>query len=742
MSQTDLTNVPDASAVPDTGDLPEWYAPINNLAGDTELCGKFSSWSKKNYNNFRAQATRKEWCDTGGKMDSYDKMERCSLRKKTSSAQDENTKSNMPSTIAFRNARTIYSNLCNMFGFINTEELPAKYEPKQNSTIFRTPADGKFVAKQQNMLGRLTFEDDQRREKGKKHMWSLVKYGNLVLWDEWERKVETQNVRKVVEWEEGEGGVRLPKKWTWIEKDVVTKDCPSLSMIDMKDAYFDSQLDEVEDWRAFFVRGQKPWETLASDQKQGFLMNVDKLTANQLYTGEDGESDTLADRSNNAGEQGFTEATGLWEVWQEWGFVPIKEKMRKGKTTGKGTWDDKNPPVLYWGTFAGPIDGKGQVCLRLVKCPYNLKKIPVEMVHLLRDDKGAYHDGLFTRTEALYWQSTSNINQANDNVNLVNLAPWWTDGIVKPRNLKSRANKLLQVSRGSTLAQLAVNNNVPATMSLNELTESNFESTTGADKAVSGEIAFSRTSATESQNSLDQSLLPIDDMASFVGGQYFPFYMTWDKEHWRQYGDPETILTVTHNNLDYEIKPAHLYGPLKVSVTAVNRFRNNRSRRIELNNLIGGFWTSASADATPAGRRLFNRWVFTQFKIPIAAEVFPIDEEYDAISVAMGEVESMLMRGEFVEPMPQQNQKAHLSVERAKLAQYKTLSNDDTGFNADWAAQLAQHIAIEEEMIAQKETATSGQQDASEQLQGEGEALPGEVAGDGIAATEGAIANG
>ena len=731
MISTELTNIPGKDAAPETGDLPKNYGVYNNLASDEKLAEKFWAKAQPNFESFRTNTRRVKFCGPGGSMDIADKMERVSLQLDTTSKQYMKSRSNVASTIFFRNTRTITSNINKILGLLDTEELPAEYNPDKDQRgpqgVYKDDNEGKYVAQQMNELESLTFSKDKRREKLKDFTWSLCKYGNALTSEEWDRQVVRRQIKKVTHHDK-QG---TPTNWTWEEKEVVIKDCPGFFLHDLKDAYFDAQVENEQHWRWFFLRQQKPWEELAADQNEGWLKNVNKLTASELYEGVD--NTTEDDRSTNAGVSATSEANGLWEIWQCWARVPITENMGKNGPTGRGKWDDKNAPVLYWATFAGKMGSSQAICLRLVKNPYKHGRFPYKLSHLLRDDKGAYHDGLADKTAALYWQKVTNDNQANDNINLRNEAPWWTDGRINTDDLTFRRNKLLKLGRGTQLKQLDVADTTAFTLPNSDRIERDFEKTTGADKPVQGVETFSRTAATVGKLTHDQSMIPVDDMAAYVSDQLFNWMFELDYPLWQQYGDPELILTVTENNLQVEFTPAHIIGPLKVRVTCVNRFRNNQAERAMLNNLAQNVWPIAKEDSTPEGRKTFWRWLLEQNKVEPVGEIFPVSTDYDAEEAALNELNLMLNVGEFVEPRFEQNQKAHLRVEEAKRAWAITVK--DEMLQERIRDLLDVHIAMEKDFMAQKESSASVQSQQSQS--GQPPMLEGNQIGDIMEAQEG-----
>lgn len=739
MAEDNLITIPDASALPDEGTPPSHVKKLNNLAGDDELTKKVAAWAYEHMQHFKDQSARTKYCDTEGIMDVADRMYRCALRRKSSSAQHEDTLSDVASTMFYDQMRTITANETSIF--FNGRDLPAVIEPEASSQDY-SPDAGKWIAEQQMLLAEHTFDEDDRVPKCKEIARLNNKYGNYLLSIEWDRQVEEREERVPTKFSEDDN--KTPVGFNFKKMERVVKDCPSLSLHDIKDWYFDAQIttrpiDDMRSQRCIIGMQQRGYEELLDWHRQGLIKNLNKVTLAHLYAGEDDDSQVMQDRMTNAGEDGMTEENGLLQVCQVWGYMPIKEFTRTGSRTGRGKWDDKGTvPTIYWATFVGKLNQK-PVCIRLVKNPNNHGRYPFLLLHSLPDDKGAFHTGFAAMLEPLYWQATTNINQAFDNLKLITRAPWVVDGPVHTRDLKFRANKLIHTARGVQIKQIDVQNTTAITIPMAQMIRDDCNRTTGADKPILGEALGGRASATEAKQVLDQSLLPLDAKASYVAEQLFTWMFRMDAELWRQYGDPKRIIVVTKNNLLMRVEPAKLWGPFKVRVTCTSRFKDSVIQRQELNNFIARGYPLAREVMGMDGAKVFWRFVFKLMGFERVDEMVPATGDFDAHNVAMHEVYSMLQAGQWMEPRMEQNQVAHLAVEQPLLAEYKLLPPEDV--DPARLRMLEQHIQIEENMRDQK--AGQGVQGAAAMLpeQAGPQGLPGELVGNMEEAQAGAAQN-
>jgi len=635
------------------------------------------------------------------------------------------------------------------------------------------------------MLETHTFDEDHRKAKCKDAFYFLNKYGNELLSIEWDRRTETRRER-VPGWYTADGtaialewGVRgdgaevdgepvktaknlpdpdtaydahgnlmsdvvdaagNPKSFVFIDRDVIVKDCPSLIRHDLKDAWFDASVVDADPWDNSMNRQQclivsKPigYDRLWADQRQGLIQNVDKVTSAALFT--DAGNETAQDRAVNAGESENTVERGSLRIFHAWIRVPIKENVGKNGKTGKGKWDEaKTPPTVYWASWVGKDLTSDAVCVRLIANPYHHKQIPFKLLHSHRDDKGAYHMGMATLVEPLYWQIVTNLNQACDNVTKRNRAPMVADGPIYTDNLTYKANKLIRTARGVKLEPIKTDDTTGITMGMHDILERDISRTGGADKPIMAEALGSRTSATEAKNIYDQALMPLDEQADYVADQLWPWMYMLDAHLWRQMGDPERVITVTHQGQVDEIQPAEIWGPIKVKVTAVSRFRNNTVQRQERNAFIQGAYPFAEKYMGRTGSAEFWKDTFRDFGYENAARYFPANADFDATNRAIDTARRILFMGEYVEPNPDENQRAHLDVLEGVLAQYALLPPDEV--DPERLRMLREHITIRHQILTTQENAQTAQVPQVAAQQG----LTGEIAGNATEAQEGALA--
>lgn len=655
--------IPDPAAAPKEGSLPDHFPKRNNLAGDETLAADVLKYLSGELETFKGQNARQQMItNTAGTMDTADRAWRVALRRNTSSAQYQNSLSDVASSVFHRSIRALTSGENAVF--FQGSELPARYEVDLNTSDY-TPADGMMVAEQRNLLRDYTWERDQRRIKIKKGNLFKNKYGHQLWAIEWVHEV----AEKLVKIKDPKSGKITRKK-----KKFVVKQHPCLSMRNLRNFYADAYIEEMDAQRTTLEWRELPYEVLAQDQAMGFIKNLSKITAKQAS---DGSVDDLTyNERTNAGETPETHQTRLLSVWEGWAYLPIKES----KTNGRGKIDKKVMPELYWCTYVGGTYDTmdGAVCVRMIKNPYNHGKRPYFMDYAYHDDKGFYHVAPINLVESAYWQVVTNINQAIDNVTLRNRAPYTLDGPLLSRDSTFLANKMIRIGKGTTLKPIEVPQTTQITMEMYRAMEAEVLKTLGITQTIEGMPLGGRTSASEAENDLDQAMKPLLQKADENGQAFYEWLMNMDAELWDQFADPDMKVTLTHMGDIRDIVPAEMYGPIKVKVTAVTEFENKATRRRELNGFLqSGGYDRAAEVMPPEGKSLFWRQVGDEFGFRRVNEMFPPMGDRDSMRRAAQESWDMLNDGKFVAAEQGENHAAHLRQHESWLREYLLLPEQD-----------------------------------------------------------------
>jgi len=724
MNTSEPAVIPEGKNLPEPKSAPRKFGTLNNLAENKELSDKVVAWLGTQLERFRGQDQRKHFCDEGGVMDVADRMARVALRRDTTSDQYQPTLSNVACTAFFKGIRAMTAGERSVF-FQGTQ-LPGRYEPLLASYEAMTD-DSRAVCEQRNMWAEYIWEHDARRQKVGDILYFNNKYGQQLVSEEWvyEERTVTERTRN----KDGSFAFKTSKR--------ITKDWPTVLRHDLKNCYFDAQIDDMQLQRCILREDPVAYETLLGEYLGGRIKNLDKVTASHMYVKDHNEEAHDA-RSKNAGENATQTKTGLLKQWTCWARLPIQEK------DGKGTWDETKVSSLYWCTYIGENLSSG-IPVRILKNPYHHGRNPYLLLHAYPDDKGAYHVSPCETVLSLYWQAVTNWNQAHDNITLRTRAPMVTDGPVRTRDLMYKANKLIEIGRGVKFEPVKVPMTTEITMSVAQALEQDIYATLGTDKPILGMPMLGRTSASEAANVYEQARVPLLEKADDNGQQLFQWMFEMDAALSEQYVDPDLCVSLTKSDVLKEFKPSEIYGPFKVAVVAVTEFETKTEKRRSLNSFMqSGAWDKLAPSMGKQGEHVAARIMWSEFGFPKLNEVFPPNGDYDAIRVAINESDSMLNYGQYEEVEQQENHRAHLFVHEQAQGEYDYLPDVDQDQEnvRRHRGHIQKHKAFMEQqqnMMAPQQQIGPGQpQEQAPEMQ---EGLPGELNANPIEAQAGAEAN-
>lgn len=681
--------VPDAKAAPKEGKLPSHFTKRNNLAGDKDLCNAVLGYISERFENFKTRDARKKFVDKGGVMDNADRAWRVALNRDTSSAQYQNSLSDVASSVFHRAIRSLTAGENAVF--FQGEALPARYEVNLNTDDY-TPQDGRALAEKRNLVRDYTWEKDDRRIKIKRGNLYKNKYGQQLWGIEWAFEKEKRKVKV----QQPDGTIKR------VEREVITKEWPRLCEYDVKDFYADAYINDIQDQRVTIHYFERGYEWLAMNQAQGHFMNVEKVSAADLNDGETDEQ--LEARRTNAGETPETQATGRLSVWECWARLPIKETG-----DGKGKIDRSQIPQWYWCTFSGGTrqNMSGATCLRIIKNPFDHGKLPYFMDYAYHDDKGMYHVAPWNLVESAYWQVVTNYNQAIDNVTLRNRAPYIADGPIRTRDLTFLANKVIKVAKGTTLSPITVQDTTQITMQMADRLEQEIKDALGITQTIEGTPLGGRTSAAEASNDLDQAQKPLMQKADENGQAFYGWLMEMDAELWDQFARPDLSLVVSHQEQTKDVIPAEMYGPIKVKVTAVTEFENTTTQRREINAFIQGGGYDRAAEIMPVeAKSLWWRQTGERLGFKRVAELFPPVGDRDSLRRASEESWAMLNGAEFIAAEEGENHSAHLGQHESFLheAEFVPELREQPEIINNLRAHIEQHKAMQSQQASQRQT--------------------------------------
>jgi len=520
-------------------------------------------------------------------------------------------------------------------------------------------------------------------------------------------------------------------------------DYPSIRQHDVKDFLYDVAIDDMQRQSCYKIREQYQLGELWQLQRTNLLKGVGDVKLSQLYQGEGSsksDKDMLEDRQSNAGE--LTDAdspTTLFDVHRGHIRVPINDES--------GKWDsDSELPHWYEYWFVGDINANPK-CVRLA--PHWDDEIPVDVIHSHDDDKGGIHMMYVNLVKSYMAQEMTSIDQYFDNVTERNQAPWIMEpGAVRIRSFLSTAshNRVWVKKPGVPIPEIVdVQDTTLQTSTMIGFIQEQINKAMGTNKPFLGEALGSRTSASEAITDFEQALKPALRDAAYKSGQLLPFYAKWVDRMTELFADPNTVVLITYNGQTQELKPAELCGPMRYRVVSIKKFQDNAIReRQEVQFMSQYFAIAAPLMGKLAQIPLKQIAVNRQYEH--VETWFPkLAADKDAQNVAKSENQQITLEGVIDQPDKDENHEAHLAKHEPYLASINIMTTEQQeqiGATDQNIANLKLHIQTHETMMAEEAQSAQAAGSAAQGAAPAEPTLPGEQAGDDLAAAAGAEAIG
>ena len=686
---------------------PNYVQPVDNIAKSSkDAVEKFRSQSHDHYQRFMSQSARKDLETYLKDADAKFRMSQLKARKyKDGSKQKQNTLSQLPSGQYQETCRLMTSAL-QAISFGDEQELPARFEAVKGSKDY-SEDDGKRIAAGQNAVLKDVWDKEHWNEILKESIHYAVKNGHEVICMEWDKSEDTQTERvpgyydangEAVEYDPeappieafDRDGIPLKvnednmpmivdegnKSFIFIEKTRTIRDCPVIDRKDLKNIYWDMDIDGFQNQTAVILRGQKTLQSLLMKQKQGLYDNVHKLSVDQLYSNEtkDG-SEILQDRDDNADQDQNHQENGLYDIYHVFMYAPIKD----------GKWDKNAIPKLWEAVYAGDFSAStleigsgndkkkanGSVCLMLRESPYNHKSFPYKLIVTHPDDRGSLHMGFYSLLEANIEEQSITINQLIDNKTLAIKTPFIAEkGAFMGKDAYFRdGNQLMWRAEGSSkdaLTQLTVNNVTQRTVEELAMMRERADSLIGTTEAFRGEFAGSRATATEVIGNKSQALKPVLELAKFLISQYVNFILPTFMSLSRQYADPDQFIEVD----GLRVYPAELYGELDTKIVSIEKYEADlQSRQVLTNAIQAGAYTLAEPSMGAEGKTVFWKNYWKQMKLPDVELTFPAAAQLvEAVNQANADVRAIMqnperaMSDQALLPQPGEKHDIHVKI--------------------------------------------------------------------------------
>lgn len=662
--------------IPEPEKQPSYKLDWPNYADNEDTAKKALTWIKGFYDVFEAQDAWKRFMES---MDIADEMTRAAVNRieltSRESANTEDTRSKVKS--ADFHSDLVVINAGETAVMLDKEnQLPVIYEPMPDSLEYSAEL-GALLAEERNAVLAYSMEKANMRSEIKKHLWRTNKYGNSAIEMQWDFRKETRTVKEPSKYEEIEladgSVVQKPIKFKKKTKMVVIADHPVLIVHDMADVRFDAMIENMQDQSCIIMRTQKQLSDLWAKHMAGQFKNMDKVTTDQLYSDE-GDEHVKSDRQDNAGEGNDMDTPNtLFDLNYGWVRIPVNDE------TGK--WDIKTQ-IAHWYEYVmvGSMD-KAPVLVRLSPLPYSCGQIPFSVTHALEDDKGALHMGYADLVTSIIAQEMTHTDQAIDNVTARNQKPWVVEkGSINLRDMTFSAagNRVWWKKPGAENPhELEVQDTTGLTLNMLNFLDDKRRKTMGVNKPLQGEALGGRTSAGEAMSVFEQALKPSLEAAKYKANQIFPFIATWISEMWKDFGNPDLVINLTGKSPVKQVKPADIFGDMRIKVTAVKQFQDGILRRKEADAFITQFVPLLLQNRvmSPADLARFAKDEMTNREFTGVENYISMPTNSDAIHVAKAENQNIVFYGVFDQPMPEEDHETHLK-EHTRFAGSVALAMD------------------------------------------------------------------
>jgi len=609
-----------------------------------------------------------------------------------------------------------------------SRDVPFKYEPIINDDNPETYEKGEAMAGQLNVLAKWTMKHDKFNKKSIEFWHQIFKIGNVPIMAEQivkkgKRKVREPVIQPMQNQATGEIEAQIVG-FKEYEQEFTVDNYPSVRILPTETLYADMYIGSIQGQNCIVIPGLKNYSELLDGARASYYdaEAVQSLAGTELWgkyrwDGVSGEPLTRFKLANNEALAGDS-YTGQFLVWDVFMRSPIEN----------GTWDTKNQPNIWWGTFVGN-DINNSLCIRLEENSDPDGEFPVEMIHCLPDDPDIlYHTSPAQIIRSNYSVECTLKNQAIDNCTLVNRPPLkMLEGQVRGKKFEFTPGKVFICDSQNSLEEFQIRDTTQITTNFLNYIRDDTMSALATDKPFMGESFGARTSATEASNTYKNSVQPHMISIRYILEQYLGFYAKKLKSYWQNFSDPLQVVRITGEQQTSVIRPSTIYGEFDVEVDIVDEFEDDVVESQKINEAIRTFGQNPAflqvIDVSELARAWFKRYKFDYGKI-VTGRV-----DKDAEVVARNENTSLL-GGIYVRPQPNQNHGVHLAEHKGERLRYNGIEEQ-----MPQVTLLDHHIAETEFLMQQMEAASAQAQ--AQQQGASGNQTAGQVSGNAIAGAMG-----
>jgi hypothetical protein len=706
-------------------------AKVKNLASDEGLAKSFTSEAETAFEKYRSD---REDIDDLNEIADY--MYSCAQNRSIMSSEkskgmdrDGDTRANVGSTVYFRQVNTLASQLVQV---AKSRPDMWKYVTVGNAENGMSHEDAKQAADNANALARWTWKQDRMGEKLPEFAVHAFKYSNVYAMI---RQNRTYARRKVIEpiFDTVIGTDGQPRQTQtgenvrWVTEP--KENFPSISFPHVDMVYADRYIGNIADQNCVIMLSRRTRSEIYQDVMLGYFDQdaYDKITKDDEWDGTTGGEQAEKEFTNR--ERDYSPgSTGTFLQWDVFMRAPIDDA---------GSWDEDNPPQLYWGTIIGNTMSNGKV-MRIERNPDPDDEIPIKEIRVNPDSS----DELFHTTNAevvrsAYSASCTLMNMALDNMGNVNDPPLKiVDGQHRVKDFTYKKGARWHVDNVNAITQMEIRDNTLQTGALLDRVDAAVNQALATDPALMGQYAGARTSASEFLGVNSNTKLPHLTQISYILNQLLPWMARKYMSYWYAYGLPEQIAQIADQDKYYDIYVKDVAAKMQfgfdVVVDIVDEYEDDMVKQQQTTAIIQTigsvpFYQQSPFHTVNAGE-LLKEWL-TQMKWNPNRIIMP-SAETDSVKAARSENQAMLVTGQYDRPQPGENHIVHLREHESERLRWNGLEKS-SDLRAVNLPLLDQHIA-EHKQYAQ----SAG---AAPPPAAPGNETPGEVVGNQQAAALGAM---
>lgn len=643
-------------------------------------------------------------------------------------------KANVGSTLLHRQVNT----LAGMLGGILLSGRDLwRYADKPVAGNPMSGETGAMKADQMNALAKWIQKADNFDKKLPEFCVSIFKYSNIfahISMRREEREVLESEMTQEVDGFDENGNPIYKWKSRLKKRKGVKYEYPTIVFPHPRCVYADKYIKDIAGQECVIVLSQTTITKLMQegrwlDQEAIAGLDMEKVAWDETYGSEARrtEEEHLGRKSNAA--------SGVILRWDVYIWLPVKHGHVIDLASRKE--DEKDDPYqmkLYWCVFVGNRLDEAV----LLKCTDEFDpdgEIPIKEIRAVPDDSDMlYHTFISEVVRPMYAADCASMNAAIDRDALVNDPPRTV--LIGKHGIKDfswKSGQVWSVERHDTVNLFPVPQTQLATLALRDQIRQDIKLALATDDAKMGEYAGSRTSAFEVLRVTSATDATISLRNAYIVGQILPWIARKYVSYCSEFMPPEVRQRVL-NEMMFPEPRGEIIGSYDIVVDIVGQYEEDATRGLGLDRMMQILSNPAfiASDTHKIYVGELVKMYIEHKKLPVTKLVGPPSMP-DAESNARQRIQTMLITGVYIPPVPGENAEIHLRIAQAERLRWRMLEStgDSRAVNV---GLIDQYIADVKQLV--------GQQRATAQQEILGQMTPGQEAAAPIAATLGAMMGG